>query len=162
MHLHNGPPSPLCISKRQFCSVSSKLSNFRRVSAVVAIAIYFWPWIERGGGRLTIEHIFDFSKLAFPCNFTNTDDITSYLREYTMHASKQSCFCQLMYFLLDKNARPHGKGVPLVGICDKSNHFCIKFTTQYCQFYYWISANIVTIKIWPCLKGTHTHDVDIF
>ena len=49
VHLHNKPPSPWCISKKQFCSVSSKLSNFGRVSAVVAIVIYIWSWIERGG-----------------------------------------------------------------------------------------------------------------
>ena len=48
--------------------------------------------------------------------------------------------------------RPHGKCVPLFGICDKSNHFWIKFMSQSCQSYNWISANIVTIKIWPCLQ----------
>ena len=57
-----------------------------------------------------------------------------------------------------RQKRSHGKGVPLVGICDKSNHFCIKFTTQSCKFYYWIPANIVTIKIWPCLQRyTYIH-----
>ena len=47
--------------------------------------------------------------------------------------------------------------MPLFGICDKFNHFCIKFMSQSCQSYYWISANIVTIKIWPCLQRYTIH-----